>query len=186
MYLHYGLEAFSKLNGMFACAFWDQERERLVLLRDRIGKKPLYYYLDSERLVFGSELKSLLAYGNIERRLCLTALQEYLGHGYVVGQNCILAGVRRLPPGHYLDFRNGDARCRPYWSLRFADTDERCDEREAAERVEDLISQAARQRLISDVPLGAFLSGGLDSSVVVAPLAPGTRAGDGEDRRGTR
>ena len=112
-----GVESFDKLAGMFACAFWDGERQELVLLRDRIGKKPLYYYLDDQRLIFGSELKALLAYGGIDPRVRQSALLEYLSYGYVVADNCILEGVRRVPPGHYLVLRDGRVEIRPYWRL---------------------------------------------------------------------
>lgn len=171
LYLDAGLEAFAKLNGMFACAFWDGRSRQLVLARDRFGKKPLFYYQDGQRFMFASEIKALLAYGGIERRVDLTALHEYLTFGYITGAHTIVQGIRRLPPAHLLVVRDGRAMCRPYWEFTFQPAAKPPPEAEAVERLEDLLRQAVRRRLISDVPLGAFLSGGLDSSAVVALMA---------------
>jgi asparagine synthase (glutamine-hydrolysing) len=171
MYQEYDLEAFGRCNGMFACAIWDRRSRQLVLARDRFGKKPLFYYHDGRRFVFGSELKALLAYGTIERKVDHAALHDYLSHGYVAGEHSIIAGVRRLPPAHRLVVRNGSLDCRPYWELRFRPDPAPPEEAEAAERLEILIRDAVKRRLLSDVPLGAFLSGGLDSSMVVAVMA---------------
>jgi asparagine synthase (glutamine-hydrolysing) len=164
-----GVESFGRLNGMFACAFWDRRTSSLVLLRDRLGKKPLFYRRDAQRLLFGSELKSLLAWGPIDRTIDLRALHEYLTFGHIIGEASIVQGVQRVPPAHFVIVRDGQVTSRPYWQLRYAP--EPVDEREATERVEDLLRQAVRRRLMSEVPLGAFLSGGLDSSLVVALMA---------------
>jgi asparagine synthase (glutamine-hydrolysing) len=171
LYCHYGLEAFSKLNGMFACAFWDGRTRQLVLARDRFGKKPLFYYQDAHRFLFGSEIKALLAYGEIERNVNLAALHEYLTHSYIVGDQTILDGIYRLPPAHVLVVRNGVTTCRPYWELTFQPAPYPPDEEEVVARLSELLVQAVRRRMISDVPLGAFLSGGLDSSAIVALMA---------------
>ena len=166
-----GVEAFSKLNGMFACGFWNQASRELVLVRDRLGKKPLYWRADGERIVYASELKAILAYGAFDRRVDTGALQEYLTYSYPVGERTMIEGIRRLLPGHYLRVKNGAIEVRPYWSLRFDPAPTRLSEPEAEERLETLLQQCVRRRMISDVPLGAFLSGGLDSSVVVALMA---------------
>src|SRR5262249_13702551 len=171
LYRQYGLDAFPRLNGMFACAFWDRPASRLVLVRDRFGKKPLFYHDDGRRVLFASEIKALLAHGGIEPRLNLAALHEYLTHTYSVGDHSILAGIRRVPPAHFLTVENGTIACRPYWELQFRPTATAPPEEEVKERLEDLIGQAVKRRLLSDVPLGAFLSGGLDSSTIVALMA---------------
>lgn len=171
LYLHYGLEALPKINGMFACAFWDQRSGRLVLARDRFGKKPLFYYQDAHRFLFASEIKALLAYEGIERQVNLAALHEYLTYSYIVGEQTILEGIHRLPPAHLLVVRNGQTICRPYWEFQFQPAANLPDETEVLERLEDLLLQAVKRRLMSDVPLGAFLSGGLDSSTVVTLMA---------------
>lgn len=166
-----GVAGLSRLNGMFACAFWDAEDDALTLVRDRMGKKPLYYHAGPERFLFGSELKSLLAHGTLTPAVDRRGLLDYLSFGYVAGANCILQGVAKVPPGHFVTLRDGRVDCRPYWSLRFRPDPNPPDEREAEERLEVLLTDAVRRRMISDVPLGAFLSGGLDSSIVVALMA---------------
>lgn len=171
MYLRQGENAFSTLNGMFACAFWDRRSEQLVLARDRFGKKPLFYYQDSRKFLFGSEIKSLLAYGGIEPKVNPQALHQYLTYGYITGEHTILDGVRRLPPAHVLIVRNGGTVCRPYWEFRFRPDPNPPDEKEAEERIAALLTGAVRRRMMSEVPLGAFLSGGIDSGTVVALMA---------------
>jgi asparagine synthase (glutamine-hydrolysing) len=171
LYLRDGLDAFSHLNGMFACAFWDRDRRQIVLARDRFGKKPLFYHVDSRRFLFGSEIKALLAYGGLERRVNPHALHEYLTYGYIVGNHTIFEGIRRVPPAHRMVVGADRLELDPYWRLEFQPTTEPVDEREAAERVAVLLRQAVKRRLLSDVPLGAFLSGGVDSSTIVALMA---------------
>ena len=170
LYLQDGLEAFPKLNGMFACAFWDQRSGRLVLARDRFGKKPLFYHQDGHRILFASEIKALLAYGGIERTVNSAVVQEFLTYSYIVGDQAMIQGIRRLPPAHLLVVENGRTTTRPYWQFTFRPT-EAPPEEEVAERVEELVCDAVKRRLMSDVPLGAFLSGGLDSSMIVAMMA---------------
>src|SRR5215510_3756840 len=171
LYQQNGLDAFAKINGMLACALWDERNRRLVLARDRFGKKPLYYYADQHRFVFASELKSILADDAIERRVNPEALHEYLTHGYIASEQSILDGVYKLPPAHLLVVENGRVTCRPYWEFRFAPVSSTPSEAEAVEHLGTLLQQAVDRRLMSEVPLGAFLSGGLDSSTVVALMA---------------
>jgi asparagine synthase (glutamine-hydrolysing) len=170
LYLQHGLDTFPRLNGMFACAFWDQRSDRLIMARDRFGKKPLFYHIDSRRALFGSELKSLLAYGDLTPHINHAALHEYLTHSYIVGEDTILTGVKRLPPAHLLVLEADRVICRPYWTFRFQPAAAPPAEEEVLERVESLLRHAVKRRTIADVPLGAFLSGGLDSSLVVAMM----------------
>ena len=171
LYLEYGVEAFPRLNGMFACAFWDGRTDQLVLARDRIGKKPLFYYQDSHRLLFGSEMKALLAYGGIRTDIDYTALHEYLTYSYIVGEQTIIRGVHRVPPATVLTVRNRQQSRRSFWNFEFQVPQKDPKEEEVLESLDELLQASATRRMISDVPLGAFLSGGLDSSAVVALMA---------------
>src|SRR5947209_2885165 len=171
LYVQQGVEAFAKLNGMFACAFWDRRTSQLILVRDRLGKKPLYYYRDAHRVVFGSEIKALLAFGGIERTISFRALNEYLSLGYIVGEQAIIEGVRRVAPAEAVIVHQGRLTAQRYWELHFEPQPTVPDEAEAVERTADLLRQAVKRRLMSEVPLGAFLSGGIDSSTVVALMA---------------
>jgi asparagine synthase (glutamine-hydrolysing) len=171
LYMCHGLEAFSKVNGMFACAFWDERSRQLILARDRFGKKPLFYYQNAKQFLFASELKAILAYGEIERQINPVALHEYFTYGYCVSEETMLAGIRRLPPAHVLVVNGRESKCQAYWELVFQPSVHPPSETEAVEHVVELIQQAVKRRLMSEVPLGAFLSGGLDSSVVVAMMA---------------
>jgi asparagine synthase (glutamine-hydrolysing) len=169
LYEEYGADCVDKLNGMFAFAIWDERDGSLFLARDRLGVKPLYYFVDDHGLVFGSELKALLAYKNIPRRLSLEALDAFLTAEYIPAPLSIFDGVYKLPPAHRLFFRNGKVSTDRYWHLQF-DT-MRGTEEEFSERLVALLKDAVRIRLISDVPLGAFLSGGVDSSTVVCLMS---------------
>jgi asparagine synthase (glutamine-hydrolysing) len=160
------LDFLEHLNGMFALAIWDARKRRLVLARDRLGKKPLYYRLEPGRLLFASELKSLLEVPGIERRIDPQALDDYLTLQYVPHPRTILAGFAKLPPAHYAVFAEGKFSTQAYWN---PDLDREV-ERPLAEYVEELrelVTSAVKLRLEADVPLGAFLSGGVDSSLVV-------------------
>jgi asparagine synthase (glutamine-hydrolysing) len=165
-----GLAFVGRLSGMFAVALWDAGRERLVLARDRLGKKPLLWTrLPDGSLAFASELKALLQLPDVRRELDLDALDAYLALQYVPGERTALRGVHELPPGHLLVFEGGRAVTERYWEPR-AGVVERSDE-EWLERVRATVSAAVRRRLAADVPLGALLSGGIDSSIVVAEMA---------------
>jgi asparagine synthase (glutamine-hydrolysing) len=169
----WGEACLDHFNGMFAFALWDERRESLFLARDRLGEKPLYYgVLGDGRVLFASELKSLLSSPDIDRRFDPQAIEEFFAYGYIPDPRSIYLGVRKLAPAHCLLLRRGEppAEPRPYWDVRFVDS--------AAARTgevkEELIArlrQSVRMRMIADVPLGAFLSGGVDSSGVVAMMA---------------
>jgi asparagine synthase (glutamine-hydrolysing) len=170
LYEEYGLAFARRLDGMFALALWDGLRERLVLVRDRLGKKPLLWaVLPDGSFAFASELKSLLCLPQLSRELDPRALDAYLSLGYVPGAETALRAVRRVPPGHLLVWEGGEARVEPYWSPQIDET-RRSDE-EWLELVRGTVTAAVRRRLVADVPLGALLSGGIDSSVVVALMA---------------
>ena len=174
LYEEDGPRLVERLNGMFAFALWDGRRRRLLLARDRIGIKPLYYALVGGHLVFGSELKALLRHPAVLRRLDPTALSDFLSFLYVPAPKTIFENVRKLPPAHTLTVDAGGlahgeraAILRRYWEPRFS-PDPPGDERTACEALRALLTRSVRRRLMADVPLGAFLSGGVDSSTVVA------------------
>ena len=170
-YAAWGTECVARLNGMFAFAIWDAPRRRLFAARDRLGKKPFYYAQTGERFVFGSELKAVIADPGVPREVDPAAVDEFLSRYYVGGARTILRHVAKLPPAHWLTLEEGKLTIRRYWRPTFrADDPPRRDE-EYLEELEARFRESVRRRLISDVPLGAFLSGGLDSSAVVAMMA---------------
>ncbi len=165
-----GVPGLNRLNGMWAFAVWDQARRRLLLARDRLGIKPLYYARVGGLLLFASEIKSLLASGLVPRDLDPVSLAAYLECQYVPGPRTILRAVRKLPPAHALEADSAGLRMERYWNPSFR-LDPVPGFREAAERLRDLLADSVRLRLLSEVPLGAFLSGGIDSSLVVALMS---------------
>ncbi len=167
LYEDEGPECFTHLNGMFAVALWDARNRRLVLGRDRLGKKPLVYRHEPGRLLFASELKSLLTLPGLPREVDPAAVDEYLTYQYVPHPNCILKGYRKLPPGHYAQWQDRKLEVKPYWRPDFSHELD-ISEKDAAERLRELLESAVTMRMRSDVPLGAFLSGGVDSSLIVA------------------
>jgi asparagine synthase (glutamine-hydrolysing) len=167
LYEDYGLAAFSMLRGMFALAIWDQPAQRLVLVRDRLGKKPLFYSIRNGTLSFASELKALLVEGKTPE-VAPAALHHYLTFQYVPTPLTIFQGIRKLPPGHMLVYEDGKISESAYWSLRYDEKLSGRSDREYEEEFTALLRESVRLRLESDVPLGAFLSGGVDSSSVVA------------------
>lgn len=167
------VELARRLQGMFAFAVWDSARRRLVLGRDRVGKKPLYYWHGGGRLVFGSEIKAVLAGPGVPRQPNPRAIDAYLTFGYVPTPETFFAGVRSVPPGHVLVFEpGGEPKLERYWSVAVPESNGgAAGLAEAAVRVRGALESAVRRRLISDVPLGAFLSGGIDSSAIVGLMA---------------
>ncbi len=171
LYEESGLEFVSRLEGMFAIALWDAALERLVLARDRVGKKPLLWtQLRDGTLAFASELKALLRLPDVRREVDPEALDAYLALQYVPAGTA-LRGVEKLPPGHLLVAENGSVRVESYWSPRIENENYSHSQDEWLERVRETVGAAVRRRLVADVPLGALLSGGIDSSVVVAEMA---------------
>jgi asparagine synthase (glutamine-hydrolysing) len=167
LYEELGEACFAELRGMFALAIWDGRRKKLVLARDRIGKKPLFYSWDGKRFLFGSEIKAILQAGGVPQEMDLEALSDYFSYLYVPAPKTIYRGVRKLRPAHYMVVESSGIREVPYWDIRF-DTIEQLSEEEWCEAFLSEFRAAVKSRLISDVPLGAFLSGGVDSSAVVA------------------
>jgi len=167
-----GAAVVDALAGMFGFAVWDRQRHELVLARDRLGIKPMYYAPTPRGLVFGSELKSLLCHPDVRRAVSPEALSHYLSFGTTPGDQSILEGVRKLPPGHILRYRGGDLSVTRYWDLAAAAGEERVvDEREAVAEVRAHLRRAVESHLVADVPVGAFLSGGIDSASVVGTMA---------------
>jgi len=170
-YEHDGLECPTRLHGMFAFAVWDRDRRRLFLARDRLGVKPLYYLDDGARLVFGSEIKAVLAAGGVSRAIDPEAVADYFALRYVPGPKTIFRAIRKLPPGCWMSVESGKSPViRRYWDVHFA-ADENPSEGAWVETLRELVDDAVRSRMVADVPLGAFLSGGVDSSTVVATMA---------------
>jgi asparagine synthase (glutamine-hydrolysing) len=167
LYEDLGAEAFAHLNGMFAIALWDAEHDRLVLARDRLGKKPLFYWHDGSQFYFASELKALVTVPGFPRELDAGAVDAYLTYQYVPHPISIYRGVQKLSPGHLLVYERGQVRIERYWDIDWS-LENPVSELDASTRLKDLLDDAIRLRLRSDVPLGAFLSGGVDSSLIVA------------------
>ena len=176
LYEEHGAALVERLRGMFAIALWDRRRRELVLARDRLGLKPLYIYRDAERLAFGSEIKAILAIPGVSRAVDPAALEDYLAYGMVPGTRTIFRAIEKLPPAHVLTAGPGSltSPARRYWRLRF-EPDPKPTVDEWQEAIRAKLEEATRLHLIADVPVGAFLSGGIDSSLVVAHAAGSTR-----------
>jgi asparagine synthase (glutamine-hydrolysing) len=169
-YREWGVECLARFRGMFAFALWDSNQRTLFIARDRVGKKPLHYLVDDDGLSFASEPKAFLARRTFSPEPSLEALSAFLDYQYVPSPLSAFAGVQKLPPAHYLTVRDGQVRVARYWKLSYA-AKRRVSEDEACEEIIARLREAVRLRLISDVPLGAFLSGGIDSSAIVALMA---------------
>jgi asparagine synthase (glutamine-hydrolysing) len=165
-FLEWDTDCFERLRGMFAVAFWSDSRERLVLGRDRIGIKPLYFTQRDGDLFFGSELKAILVHPEIERRLSLKGLDCYLSLNYVPSPWTLIDGIEKLPPGQWLEWKNGEVTTETYWQLPAIEPIERSLE-EAKAELDGLLRQSVAEHLMSDVPLGFWLSGGVDSSTIL-------------------
>jgi len=174
LYEEYGAECVHKLRGMFAFALYDERAGRLLLVRDRLGKKPLHYALHNGTLLFASEMKAILAVRPELARVNHPALLQYMYFGYIPDPATAFEPIQKLPPGHLLEFEKGEIRIRQYWDFPRYGTYEPAGEEELLEELEFRLAEAVRIRLIADVPLGAMLSGGTDSSIVVALMARAT------------
>src|SRR2546422_4792393 len=168
LYEEYGREMVEHLNGMFAFALWDDRRRRLFVARDRFGEKPLYWGVFDHTLLFASEPKVLLAHPAVQPNLNLNALRQYLSFDYVPAPLSIYEGINKLPAAHTLTLEEGEIKVERYWRLSYQTTEPVPTISEAAERLRELLADSVRMRLVSDVPLGVLLSGGIDSSVVPA------------------
>jgi asparagine synthase (glutamine-hydrolysing) len=167
-YEEYGDDCVHHLNGMFAFAIWDKKQRRLLLARDRLGIKPLYYYVSPQQIIFGSELKAVMANPTVPRDIDFTALDQFLSLEYVPTPRSIFQHVKKLPPGHCLILEDGQTRLKSYWNVAFRPDSVPKNDRDCLAALTDLIRDAVKIRLVADVPLGAFLSGGIDSSTIVA------------------
>lgn len=170
-YEQWGPDCLRRFNGMFAFAIWDDRNRSLFLARDRIGEKPLYYFRDRDRLIFASEIKAILADGSIPRQLHFKGLANFLAFGHAVAPDTIYERISKLLPGHYLLARDGAVHVKEYWDVgnepQLSDGTELSSD-EYAELVTQLLADSVRRRMVADVPIGAFLSGGVDSTAVVA------------------
>jgi asparagine synthase (glutamine-hydrolysing) len=165
-FLEWDTGFLSRLCGMFALGIWTESRKRLLLARDRMGIKPLYFSRQGDELYFGSELKAILIHPEIPRRLDFAGLSYYLSLNYVPCPHTLVEGIEKLPPGHWLEWRDGRVRIEPYWQLEFRPRRD-WTLPAACEQLDALLKQSVRQHLISDVPLGVWMSGGVDSSTIL-------------------
>jgi len=167
MYLQYGTRCLQYLRGMFAFAIWDRRRRVVLLARDRLGIKPLYYRIHNGGLSFASEIKALLALDDVSVRINEQAFHDYLTFRYTISPLTLFRGVEKLPPGHYLEFSETGVKIERYWSLDFGKSQPMSDA-DWIEAFREIFVETVRYHLVSDVPVGILLSGGLDSSVVAA------------------
>ncbi|WNM63986.1 asparagine synthase (glutamine-hydrolyzing) [Candidatus Nitrospira neomarina] len=169
-YEEYGEECFQFFRGMFAIALWDGSKKKLVLARDRVGKKPLYYLVDKDQVAFASEMKAILTVPGVKKEIDLQALSDYFSLLYVPAPKSINKAIRKVQPGHFVRITEKGVEEKEYWDLHFDPNPHRRED-EWEERLMDALKEATQLRLISDVPLGAFLSGGIDSSAVVGLMS---------------
>lgn len=169
-YEEFGDECVKKLRGMFAFAIWDMEQKKLFAARDRVGIKPFYYTTQNKKFFFGSEIKSILQDDEIKREVDLESLNEYITFGYVPGPKTILKHIYKLLPGHTLTFSDNEVKIKKYWTLRFSH-DKNKDEKYYAEKIYNILDECVKSWSMSDVPIGALLSGGIDSSAIVGLMS---------------
>jgi len=171
LYEEVGADCVQRLRGMFGLALWDVRRQKLLLARDRLGKKPLHYAFHKDRLLFGSEIKTILAVAPELAQVDPEGLLQYFYFGYIPDPLTAFTGIHKLPPGHLLEYEQGRSSIRAYWDVPEYGTHAPMSEQDCLAELERRLEEAVRMRLISDVPLGALLSGGVDSSIIVALMA---------------
>lgn len=169
LYEDFGSDSLRLLKGMFAFCIYDRKKNRFFLARDRFGKKPLYYYYDSEKFIFASEIKAIVGLEEIDREIEPIALESYFSLSYIPGPYTIYKNIFKLSPGHFMILEKNGLSINRYWDLEFKR--QKLPEKEYLERFSLLLEKAVKYRLISDVPLGVFLSGGIDSSILVAAMS---------------
>ena len=170
-YQCYGLEMLAHINGMFAFAIWDEEKKRLFAARDRLGKKPFYFFNGDPGFIFASELKSVIVNKNVPREIDPEAIDKYFSYGYIPSPHTIFKNIYKLRPGHFLIYQNNEVTVSQYWDVVYNPQDTKQSEDDYVDELHEILTDSVRSRLISDVPLGAFLSGGLDSSTIVAIMS---------------
>ncbi len=168
LYEDEGEDCVKKLRGIFAFAIYDKNKQQLFLARDHVGVKPLHYAVTGTEFVFGSEIKSLLQHPAVTREVNLAAVSDFLAFGYVPDPDTAFRGIHKLPPGHTLTFKEGKTQTRSYWDFNYDERPQTRTEAEYTEELREHLADAVRSQLVSDVPVGAFLSGGIDSSTIVA------------------
>ena len=169
LYEEYGQDCVNRLHGMFAFAIWDSKNKTLFLARDRLGVKPLFYYFDGKKFIFASEIKAIILDKAIKRKLSYTSLNQIINYGYILNDDTLFDGIKELLPGHHLIFKNGKIEIKKYWEIKLTIGNESLDY--YAKNLRKLLESAVQKRLMSDVPLGATLSGGIDSSAIVAIMS---------------
>lgn len=171
LYEELGISCVEQLRGMFAIAIWDSQERELVLIRDRLGVKPLYYAEIDGSLVFASEIKAILQHPKMQRQVNLSAMSNYLSLRFVPAPQTMFDGIHSLPPGCFLRVRQGKIQCQPYWDISYQASTQSLSDQEYEERLLELLRESIGLHLRSDVPFGAFLSGGVDSSLIVALMS---------------
>jgi len=170
-YQQWGADCLSRLNGMFAFAIFDKKNKELFIARDRLGEKPLYYYSDNKKFVFASEIKAILKDPSIDKELEQQGIVNYFTFGHSIAPDTIFKGIKKLLPGHYLILKSGKIEIKEYWGLSGHQDSKDKGKEYYKEQIKNLFEKAVKERLVSDVPLGVFLSGGVDSSAVVAMMS---------------
>jgi asparagine synthase (glutamine-hydrolysing) len=174
LYEEFGTDCLQKLRGMFAFAIWDEKSKSLFIARDRVGIKPLYFHLSGDSLIFGSEIKAILADPSVTRKIAPDVIDRFLTFLYLPGEQTLLKGVQKLEPGHYLIAKNGSVTTKAYWDLNFGDQNSGTTLEQAERALEDLLSETVKLHMIADVPVGVLLSGGVDSTGVLSFAVDGT------------
>src|SRR3989344_789260 len=169
LYEEYSTDCVKKLIGMFAFVIWDSKKKALFIARDRLGKKPLFYRQNKDKFIFASEIKSILKDKTIKIKANYNSLRQLVDYGYHLGNDTLIEGIKELLPGHFLVFSNGRLKIKKYWEIKADIGDESIDYYAAC--IRKLLEDSVKKRLMSDVPLGATLSGGIDSSAIVAIMS---------------